>query len=259
MSTSSQTTPEPASTHSEPPPRQLVFVTTHWSLVLSARDPQSPRSAEALEKLCRAYWYPLYAYVRRTGQSRENAEDLTQAFFARLLEKNYLEAAEPERGRFRSFLLMALKRFMANEWHKAHAQKREGSRRCLPLPLDTAETRYARESVNTATPEQAFEKQWALTLLETVLSQLRTDYEQDGRGRLFEALKPCLLGSRELQPYAELAAALKMSEGAVKVAVHRLRERYRERLKAEIANTVATPADVAAELRHLFRVLGRTG
>jgi RNA polymerase sigma-70 factor (ECF subfamily) len=240
-------------------PRQPVFVTTHWSLVLSARDPQSPRSAEALEKLCRAYWYPLYAYVRRTGQSRENAEDLTQAFFARLLEKNYLEAAEPERGRFRSFLLMALKRFMANEWHKAHAQKREGSRRHLPLPLDTAETRYAREPVNTATPEQAFEKQWALTLLETVLSQLRTDYEQDGKGRLFEALKPCLLGSRELQPYAELAAALKMSEGAVKVAVHRLRERYRERLKAEIANTVASPADVAAELRHLFRVLGRTG
>jgi len=134
-----------------------------------------------------------------------------------------------------------------------------GVHRGLPLPLETAETRYARESVNTATPEQAFEKQWALTLLETVLSQLRTDYEQDGRGRLFEALKPCLLGSRELQPYAELAAALKMSEGAVKVAVHRLRERYRERLKAEIANTVASPADVAAELRHLFRVLGRTG
>ncbi len=235
----------------------LVFVTTHWSLVLSARDKKSPQSADALEKLCRAYWYPLYAYVRRRGYSPEDAQDLTQEFFARLLEKNWIAHADQSRGRFRSFLLLVMKRFLAVEWHKAHAQKREGSRRYLPLPLDTAETRYARESVNAATPEQAFEKQWALTLLETVLSRLRTDYEQDGKGRLFEALKPCLLGSRELQPYAELAAALKMSEGAVKVAVHRLRERYRERLKAGIANTVASSADVDAELRHLFHVLGR--
>ena len=255
MSTSTQTAS--AGTTGNETSRPPVFATTHWSVVLSARDPQSSQSAAALEKLCRAYWYPLYAYVRRRGYSPEDAQDLTQEFFARLLEKNWIAHADQSRGRFRSFLLLVMKRFLAVEWHKAHAQKREGSRRYLPLPLDTAETRYAREPVDTATPEQAFEKQWALTLLETVLSQLRMDYEQDGRGRLFEALKPCLLGSRELQPYAELAAALEMSEGAVKVAVHRLRERYRERLKAEIANTVASPADAAAELRHLFRVLGR--
>jgi RNA polymerase sigma factor (sigma-70 family) len=250
----SQTTP--TGTGAPGPP---VFATTHWSLVLSACDPQSPRSAEALEKLCRANWYPLYAYVRRRGYSPEDAQDLTQEFFARLLEKNWVAQADQSRGRFRSFLLLVMKRFLAVEWHKAHTQKRAGGLRCVPLPLDTAETRYAREPADTATPEQAFEKQWALTLLETVLGQLRADYEQDGKGRLFEALKPCLLGSRESQPYAELAAALVMSEGAVKVAVHRLRERYRERLKAEIANTVASPADVDSELRHLFRVLGRTG
>ena len=257
MSTSSLTVT--AGTAGKETNRQPVFATTHWSLVLAAGDQQSPQSAEALEKLCRTYWYPLYAYARRTGHSRENAEDLTQAFFARLLEKNWVAHVDQSRGRFRSFLLLVMKRFLAVEWHKAHAQKREGSRRHLPLPLDTAETRYAREPVDTATPEQAFEKQWALTLLETVLSRLRTDYEREGKGCLFEALKPCLLGSRELQPYVELAAALHMSEGAVKVAVHRLRERYRERLKAEIANTVTSPSDVAAELRHLFRVLGRSG
>ena len=257
MGTSSQAATSSPTPTGNDAPRQSVFATTHWSLVLSARDPASPQSAAALEKLSRAYWYPLYAYVRRRGYSPEDAQDLTQEFFARLLEKNWIAQADQSRGRFRSFLLLVMKRFLAVEWHKAHARKRAGSRRCLPLPLDTAETRYACEPVDTATPEQAFEKQWALTLLETVLSRLRADFERDGKGRLFEALKPCLLGSRELQPYAELAAALEMSEGAVKVAVHRLRERYRERLKAEIANTVASPADAAAELRHLFRVLAR--
>jgi RNA polymerase sigma-70 factor (ECF subfamily) len=203
------------------------------------------------------YWYPIYHFVRRQGHSMHDPQDLTQEFFARLLEKNWLAHADQSRGRFRSFLLLVLKRFLAGEWHKAHAQKREGDRRWLPLPLDTAETRYASEPADTATSEQAFEKQWALTLLEAVMSQLRADYEQDGKGHLFEALKPCLLGSHESQPYADLASVLEMSEGAVKVAVHRLRERYRERLKAEIANTVASPADVDAELRHLFRVLAR--
>jgi RNA polymerase sigma-70 factor (ECF subfamily) len=203
------------------------------------------------------YWYPIYHFVRRQGHSMHDAEDLTQEFFARLLEKHWIAHVDQSRGRFRSFLLLVLKRFLAGEWHKAHAQKREGDGRCLPLPLDTAETRYACESADTATPEQAFEKQWALTLLESVLGQLRSDYERDGKGPWFEALKPCLLGSRESQPYAELAASLGSSEGAVKVAVHRLRGRYRERLKAEIANTVASPADVDAELRHLFRVLAR--
>ncbi len=187
-----------------------------------------------------------------------DAQDLTQEFFARLLGKNWIAHADQSRGRFRSFLLLVLKRFLAGEWHKANTQKRGGARHCLPLPLDTAETRYTCEPADTGTPEQAFEKQWALALLETVLRQLRKDYEQDGKGRLFEALKPCLMGSRESQPYATLSAELEMSEGAVKVAVHRLRERYRERLKAEIAHTVASPADVDAEMRHLFRVLTRS-
>ena len=255
MSISTQTAS--AGTTGKEAPRHPVFATTHWSLVLSACDKSSPQSAEALEKLCRACWYPLYAYVRRRGYSPEDAQDLTQEFFARLLEKNWIAHADQSRGRFRSFLLLVMKRFLAVEWHKARAQKREGNRCCVPLPLDTAETRYANEPAGTATPEQAFEKQWALTLLETVLGRLRADYEQDGKGTLFATLKPCLLGRRESQPYAELGAALEMSEGAVKVAVHRLRERYRERLKAEIANTVASPADVDAELRHLFRVLAR--
>ena len=193
--------------------------------------------------------------MRRQGHPTPDAQDLTQEFFARLLEKNWIAHADQSRGRFRSFLLLVLQRFLAGEWHKAHAQKREGYGRCLPLPWDTAETRYAGEPADTATPEQAFEKQWALTLLENVLGQLRSDYEREGNRPLFEALKPCLLGSRESQPYAGLATSLRLSEGAVKVAVHRLRARYRERLKSEIANTVACPEDVDAELRHLFRVL----
>lgn len=153
--------------------------------------------------------------------------------------------------------MLVLKRFLAAEWRRANAQKRAGDLHWLPLPLDTAETRYSSEPADDHTPEQAFEKQWALTLLETVLRQLRSEYEQDGKGRLFETLKPCLMGSRESQPYAALAATLEMSEGAVKVAVHRLRERYREQLKAEIAHTVASPDDVDNEMRHLLRVLSR--
>jgi len=152
---------------------------------------------------------------------------------------------------------MAMSRFLANEWDKAHTLKRGGQVRLVPLPLDTAETRYAGEPADTSTPEQAFEKQWALTLLEEVLRHLRSSDEKDGKLGLFDALKPCLVGSRETQPYAELAVGLGMSEGAVKVAVCRLRERYRERLKEAIAHTVASPAEVDAELRHLFRVLAR--
>lgn len=238
-------------------PAAPAFVTTHWSVVLTAAQSDTTRAQAALERLCRMYWYPIYHFVRRQGHSMHDAQDLTQEFFARLLEKNWIAHADQSRGRFRSFLLLVLKRFLAGEWHKANAQKRAGNRHCLPLPLDTAETRYVREPADTSTPEQAFEKQWALTLLETVLGQLRADYEQDGKGRLFETLKPCLMGSRESQPYTELAGKLEMSEGAVKVAVHRLRERYREHLKAEIANTVTSPADVDQELRHLFSVLSR--
>ncbi len=234
-----------------------VFVTTHWSVVSTAGRNDTTRAQAALSHLCQSYWYPIYHFVRRQGYSTHDAQDLTQEFFARLLEKNWLARADQSRGRFRSFLLMVLKRFMAGEWHKANSQKRAGDRHCLPLPLDTAETRYAHVPADTQTPEQAFEKQWALTLLETVLSQLRAGYEQDGKGRLFDVLKSSIMGSRETQPYAALAAELKMSEDAVKMAVHRLRERYRKRIKAEVAHTVASPADVENEMRHLFRVLTR--
>ena len=246
------------STHgiSVPPPQ--VFATTHWSLVLMAAGSDTPRARAALEHLCGLYWYPIYHFVRRQGHAMHDAQDLTQEFFGRLLGKNWIAQADQSRGRFRSFLLLVLKRFLAGEWHKANAQKRGGIHRCLPLPLDSAEARYASAPAEASTPEQAFEKQWALTLLETVLRELRAEYEQSGRGRLFEVLKPCLMGSRESQPYATLATELEMSEGAVKVGVHRLRERYRERLKAEIAHTVASPADVDAEMRHLFRVLARS-
>jgi RNA polymerase sigma factor (sigma-70 family) len=242
----------------DPATHAPAFVTTHWSVVLTATGADTTQSQAALEHLCRIYWYPIYHFVRRQGHSIHDAQDFTQEFFARLLGKKWIAGADQSRGRFRSFLLLVLKRFLAVEWHRANAQKRAGDRQCLPLPLDTAETRYTREPADTSTPEQAFEKQWALTLLETVLRELRAEYEQDGKGRLFETLKPCLMGSRESQPYAALTATLDMSEGAVKVAVHRLRARYRERLKAEIAQTVASPADVDNEMRHLFRVLSRS-
>jgi RNA polymerase sigma factor (sigma-70 family) len=242
-----------------PAPRAsgACFVSTRWTVVLSAGDPTSPHAATALELLCRAYWFPLYAYARRRGHSPPDAQDLTQEFFSQLLEHNWVARADRHKGRFRSFLLMAMKRFLTNEWDKSKTLKRGGQVRLVPLPLDTAEIHYSQEPANTSTPEQVFEKQWALALLESVLNQLREEYAQAGRAVLFDTLKPCLIGGRESQPYAELAAGLGMTEGSVKVAVCRLRERYRERLKGEIAHTVASPAEVEEELRHLFRVLAR--
>ena len=238
-------------------PSDAAFATTRWTVVLSAGDPGSPQAATALDMLCRAYWYPLYAYVRRRGHSPADAQDLTQEFFAQLLEHHWVARADRHQGRFRSFLLMAMKRFLANEWDKVQTVKRGGRVQRVPLPLDAAETRYTQEPVDASTPEQVFEKRWALALLESVLSHLREEYVRDGKAVLFDTLKPCLLGSREAQPYAAVAAPLKMTEGAVKVAVCRLRERYRGRLKEEIAHTVASPAEVDEELRHLFRVLAR--
>ena len=233
------------------------FPATQWTAVLAAGGTPSPESAAALERLCSSYWYPLYAFVRRSGYAPPDAEDLTQEFFARLLEHNWLAHADRHKGRFRSFLLMAMKRFLAKEWDKVKTLKRGGQVRFVPLQLDAAETRYIREPADTWTPEQVFEKQWALALLESVLSRLREDYARDGKGALFHTLEPCLIGSRETQPYAALGAELGMTEGAVKMAVCRLRERYRECLKAEIAHTVASAAEVNEELRHLLRVMAR--
>ena len=226
-------------------------------MVLTAGGTPSPESAAALERLCGAYWYPLYAFVRRSGYAPADAEDLTQEFFARLLEHNWIAHADRRRGRFRSFLLMAMKRFRAKEWDKAKTIKRGGQVRLVPIQLDAAETRYGREPADTRTPEQVFEKQWALALLESVLNRLREDYERDGKGALFQMLEPCLVGSRETQPYAALGAQLGMSEGATRVAACRLRERYREYLESEIAQTVASAAEVDEERRHLLRVMAR--
>ena len=234
--------------------RQPVFVTTHWSLVLSARDKKSPQSAEALEKLCRAYWYPLYAYVRRTGQSKENAEDLTQAFFARLLERNAVAAVAPEKGRFRSFLLASLNHFLSDEWDKARAQKRGGGK-VISLDLQSAETRLGEIPVENFTPEKAFEHHWAITLLEQVYQRLGGEYRAEGKGTLFDALRTTLAGASDAAPYAELAKQLGLSEGAVKVSVHRLRQRYRGLLRDTIADTVSGPDEVEDELRYLFRTL----
>ena len=237
--------------------RPRIFPATQWTVILSAGGTPSPESAVALERLCRAYWFPLYAFVRRGGHAPPDAKDLTQEFFARLLEHNWIAYADRQKGRFRSFLLMAMKRFLFKEWDKANALKRGGRLQRVPLELDTAEGRYTSELADTRTPEQVFEKQWVLTLLKSVLTRLRQDYEQDGRGTLFQALEPCLIGSRDTQPYAAVAAELGMTEGAVKVAVCRLRDRYRECLKAEVAQTVASPAEVDEELRHLLRVMAR--
>ena len=230
------------------------FVTTHWSVVLAAGHTDSTKARAALETLCRDYWYPLYAFVRRLGQGPEDAEDLVQAFFARCLEKNYLGAVDQAKGRFRSFLLVALKRFLANEWDKSRAQKRGGASPVVSLDALTAEQRYALEPAEQLSADRLFERRWALTLLEKVLARLRAEQEAAGKRDAFEALKDVLAGGRST-PYAVLAAKLEMSEGAIKVAVHRLRTRYRELLEEEIANTVSSREDVTEERRYLLSVL----
>ena len=233
------------------------FCTTHWSVVLAAGRVDSTRARDALEKLCRNYWYPLYAFVRRLGHSPHDAEDLVQAFFARCLEKNYLGAADQAKGRFRSFLLIALKRFLANEWDKARTQKRGGGAQSISLDALTAEQRYALEPAEQLTADRLFERRWALTLLENVLARLREEQVAQGKNSAFELLKDSLTTGERGMPYSDLAERLGLSEGAVKVAVHRLRQRYRELLEAEIANTVATPEEVAEERRYLLSVLSK--
>lgn len=239
-----------------PPASDAWFVTTHWSVVLSAREPGSPQSAAALETLCRTYWYPLYAYLRRQGRTPHDAQDLTQGFFARLLQKDYLQAAAREKGKFRTFLLVALKRFLANEWDRAHAQKRGGFAPVVPIDQEFAESRLAADPSPNVQPDVLFDRQWALTLLERALSQLRDEYVASGRAQLFEYLQTCLARDESALPYAQIAARLNLTEPAVKMAVHRLRARCREILRAEIAHTVATPEEVEEEIRHLFSAFG---
>lgn len=252
MSTSSNVeSPETASKS----PQQPAFVTTHWSVVLTAGGSDTTRARGALARLCQTYWYPLYTYVRRRGHSPEDAQDLTQEFFARLLARNWVGDADQSKGRFRSFLLSAMNHFLADEWDKARAQKRGGGVPLVPLQFDAAETRYGVEPADTTSPERSFELRWAMTMLEVVLKQLQAEYEQEGKADLFAALNPCLVGERTVQPYAELATKLGVSEGTVKSAVHRLRHRYRQLLRDEIAHTVSGPEEVDEELRHLFAVL----
>ena len=231
------------------------FATTHWSVVLAAGDQQSEERKAALEALCRSYWYPLYAFVRRQGYTVEEARDLTQEFFARLLEKQRLALADQRRGRFRTFLLTALKNFLINEWEKARTLRRGGAHTFISWDQQNAETRLQMEPVDDLSPEKAYEKRWATTLLEQVLRQLRSEASEAGRAPLFEMLKNYLWGETNDSTYAGIALEAGTSEAAVKVAAHRLRQRFREVLRAEIAQTVGSLEEIDDELRHLFAVV----
>jgi RNA polymerase sigma factor (sigma-70 family) len=231
------------------------FPTTRWTVVVAAGDPHRKETRSALASLCENYWYPLYAYLRRRGYPADQAQDLTQAFFMRVLEGRYLDRADPEKGRFRSFILTSLKFFVADEADRDRAQKRGGGA-VLPLEFVSGEDRYQREPAHDETPERIFERRWALSVLERVVERLRNEFIQHGRPEHFDRLKVFLVGESDA-PYAALAREMKMSEGALKVAIHRLRKRYRELFRQEIADTVADPAEVEAELRFLATVLTR--
>lgn len=248
-------TRDPQTPAESPAVRQARFATTRWSIVLRAARPEAAGAGEALARLCHTYWFPLYAEVRRRGFNAHDAQDLTQGFFARLLERDLIARADPARGRFRSFVLTALKHFIADEREHARAQKRGGGQVPVSFDAEAAEKRFHAEPADEAAPDTAFDRQWALVLLGEVLARLEREYRDAGKARHFAILKPALTGARDAQPYAQLAAELGATEGAVKIAVHRLRRRYRELLEAEIAQTVASPEDAAAELNDLFRAL----
>jgi RNA polymerase sigma-70 factor (ECF subfamily) len=234
-----------------------AFRTTCWSLVLRAGDQASPDRMAALEHLCGLYWYPLYAYARGQGQSFEDARDLTQEFFARLLEKNYLGVADQRKGRFRWFLLTAFKCFLANEYHRSQAAKRGGGCQTFSLDSEVAEQKLQIEAICGADPEKIFDHRWACVLLDHARDRLRSDYEAHGKRRRFEVLELCLSGDAESagRRYAELGRELGMSEVAVKVEVHRMKRRFGELLRAEIAQTVGSDAEVKEEVRYLIRVM----
>jgi RNA polymerase sigma-70 factor (ECF subfamily) len=229
-----------------------VFATTHWTVVLAAGNRSSRQADVALEELCRTYWYPLYVYVRRQTATREDAEDLTQSFFARFLEKNYLEKLNSEKGRFRAFLLASLKHFLANEWDKANRQKRGGGQTVLSLDWQDADTRYRVDPADNLSPDKLYDRAWAVTVLERVIGRLGDESAAEGKSRLFEELKPFLMVGKSAIPYPQAAAALDMTESAVRVAVHRLRRRYRELLRQEIGQTLSDPQQAEEELRTLF-------
>jgi RNA polymerase sigma-70 factor (ECF subfamily) len=231
------------------------FVTTRWSVILAAGDKGSPRSSAALAELCGTYWYPLYAFARRKGLSAEAAQDATQGFFAHVLEKNALRNVGPDKGRFRSYLLVAFKNHMTDERLHAARVKRGGEVTHVPIDIETAEGRYSHEPADVDTPERIFERRWALTVLDRALERLRGEYEKGGREKVFESLKGYLTGESGSVPYASAATKLGMTEIAIKVAVHRLRRRFRARLLEEVAETVGGEEHLEREIRHLMSAL----
>ncbi len=232
-----------------------LFATTHWSVVLAAGPRDTPQSAAAREKLCRTYWYPLYAYVRRRGYSPEDAQDLTQEFFARFLSGESISRVDQRRGRFRSYLLGAFNHLLSDEWDRSHRLKRGGQACLIALDAPSGEARYALEPADERSPDRLFERRWALALLEGVWRQLQQEYEAAGKGRLFACISSFLTGGVEEKSYRRAAEALQMTEGATRVAVHRLRQRYAVLFRQAVADTVEHPEEIAEEMRHLVSVL----
>ena len=231
------------------------FAATRWTRVFLARARESPEAREALEELCQTYWYPLYAFIRRSGHTREDAQDLAQEFFARLLARDWLAQVDASKGRFRSFLLGALKHFLANELDKARAIRRGGRQPFISLDAVTAETRYQLEPAHLEAPDKIFERRWAIQILDKALAALQREHTQQGKGVVFDTLKDCLAGSRESVPYAELAPRLGVSVAALKVMVHRFRGRYRDLLHEEVARTVDEHGQIEGEMRYLLEIL----
>jgi RNA polymerase sigma-70 factor (ECF subfamily) len=236
------------------PHLQRAFPTTHWSVVLAAGSHASPESQRALEKLCESYWYPLYGYIRRQGYPADEAQDLTQGFLLRFLEKRYLNDVRRERGRFRSFLLASLQHFLSNERDRERAKKRGGGARLLPLEIETAEHRFSLEPADQRTPERIFEREWSLAVIAQVHSELRKEFERAGKAHQFECLSAFLTGD-EVPSYADAAATLGISEGAARIAVHRLRRRYGSLLRTMLAQTVSGPEEIDDEIRFLQAAL----
>jgi RNA polymerase sigma-70 factor (ECF subfamily) len=229
-----------------------MFGTTHWTMVLAAGDLNHPDATGALDRLCRTYWYPVYAYVRRKGRIAADAEDLTQEFFSRLLARDFPVGVAREGGKFRSYLLRSLDHFLINEWNRGNAVKRGGRTTTFSLDGVDADARYAMEPADQSTPESAYDRRWAQTVLETVRTRLRDEYAAQGKRELFTALEPSLTGGNDLLPHSELMTRLDLKASALKMAVHRLRKRFGELLRDEIAQTVATPAEVEDEIRQLI-------
>lgn len=248
--------PSPASGPGPQDQSPAHFVTTLWNVVLVAGGNSSPESAAALETLCRTYWYPIYAFLRRQGRTPHDSQDLTQAFFARLLEKHGLGKVSPEKGKFRSFLLASLKNFVADEWDKLQAKKRGGGQITISLDAQSAEDRYAAEPVERLDPEKIYERRWAMTILDEVMAQLQATYAARGRQNTFDALHPFLLDRRNDASYAQVGKSLNMTERAVKTEVYRMRQRWRDLLRDEIAKTLSAPDEMDEEMRHLFRAIG---